>query len=166
METNYEILENQGRKLFMDFALNLPEVDHIHFTQGQFNSTDIYYMSGYAETFSELKTRDYKHTQRWNGTPDGWIFEKHKWNELKAINATAHTHSTYINIFQDAMVVWDLTHMKEEEMGWFWKKTNKNHLCQEKIWKEVCFLPISKASHIYLHEFKIENTKHNLNQNP
>jgi hypothetical protein len=150
----------------MQFALAHTEIDHVYFNKDQFNQTDIFYMSGYAQTVAELKTRDYSYTQTWNGTPNGWIFEKGKWNEFKAINKTAHTYSAYINIFQDAMVIWDLTFMKEEDFEWRWKKCQKNHLCKEKVWKEVCYLPVSKASHIYLHQFKIENTKHNLNQTP
>ena len=165
--SNYDILETQGRKLFMEFLAKEPtEIDYIYFNKDQFNCTDVYYMSGYSQVVAEIKTRDYDHTMTWRGTPEGWIFEKGKWNEFKAINKTAHTYSHYVNIFRDAMVVWDLTHMKEEDMGWKWKLTNKNHLCKEKVWKEVCYLPLNKASHIYLHKFNIENTKENLNQTP
>jgi hypothetical protein len=153
----YQKKEATGRKLFQDFANKvLHQVHNINFTKDDYDSTDVYYWSGYGQTVAEIKTRDYNHTQTWNNT-EGWIFEKRKWDELKAIQMSAYTDTAYICIFRDAMVIWDLTQFKEP--NWIEKECWENHECKRKVLKKVAYLKVSEASHVFKNQFQFKNKK-------
>ena len=146
------IKEAQGRSLFQNYAqTHLTGITAINFIEDPFSSIDCYIVSGRSYCTCEIKTRDYKHNHFFSNK--GWVLEKTKYDAMmKGADPSGETgeRALYINIFNDALVVYDLTEMPLVfRSEWL----REEHTSTKKVKKQVCYLPIKYASHIYLNKF-------------
>lgn len=150
----FEANELKGREQFKTFAESKhPNIYSIQFKSDNYSRTDVLYWSGsgqnWSVTNSEIKTREYNHNKIFYGNAEPcWLLEKTKYDELKALEKKEFTNSTYINIFPDGkMVIWDLTNtiINEWSDKMLWETNEK----KRKIKKQVAYLKLSEASHIF-----------------
>lgn len=151
MENNYVKYEADGRTLFNNWCFNNSEpIAELQFEANQYSRTDCTFFSGsnfQHRVVAEIKTREHNHNTSFNGTPAGWIYEKGKHDKMiNNIKAGINTAAYYINIFPDAIVVWNVTELNPT---WTRKLCFENHKRENKVMKDVCYLPLSAASHIY-----------------
>lgn len=96
------------RLMFKEFRnrQNDFKIKHISFVE-EADSWDVIYLSGQTEYLAEIKTRD-KKFQDWD--QEGWILEEYKYNALCELQKKSKRplKKTYVNIFKDAVVIWDL----------------------------------------------------------
>ena len=142
------IKEAQGRSLFSAFTITQPEIKSLIFIEDPFSSIDCNFISGSCYVTSEIKTRDYKHDHFYS--KKGWVLEKTKYDAMmqgQDPNEPTQERAFYINIFQDAIVVYDLSEMF---LTFKWELLREEHTSTKKVWKNVAYLPISQAAQITL----------------
>ncbi len=97
--------------MFKDFRdeRNDFDITHVSKVEGS-ESWDVIYLSADTKYIAEVKVRD-KKLKSWDH--EGWILEEYKYNKLKWLQEKAKakgntTSIVYVNIFQDAVVIWNL----------------------------------------------------------
>lgn len=151
-------MEEKGRQLFEQFFNKNKhfEIECINFFKEKFNTVDVEYYSGFTnftKTYAEIKTRKYLSTKKWDDKPEGWILEKHKYDQLKKKIGNTIDRMVYINIFLDGIAIWDLTYFIDK-YDWYIEVLSTDHYREEKKEKFVKFLKIEDATHFFKHDFK------------
>lgn len=151
MDEYYKKAENKCRNLFTQFVkkMSTGSIWDIKYEQANmYSRTDGYYMSAFTEVITELKVRDYNHTNTWNGRPEGWVFEKIKYDALMASEVK---DKTFIIIFRDKVCIWNIDQMKD--IKWQDELLSSNSVNNpgksSKRIKTVTYLKIEQASHIF-----------------
>lgn len=148
MENDYQKAETKCRKQFSEFVASAnTQLWNLIYQKDDFESTDVIMMSGACDVIAELKIRDYYHTKTWNGMPEGWVFEKLKFD---ALMSSIYSDKYFIIIFRDKVVVWNIESLKNK-IKWQIDMLRKSSVggSLEKKEKEVTYLPIEWASHIF-----------------
>ena len=141
-ENIYQQYERIGREQFKKYCDTNQEIWNLQFTDGPYDRYDGVMISGYSLVAIEIKKRKHPHDMEWKGEPKGFIFEKTKYDGLKEADAD---EQFFITIFEDAIVCWNITHMKP---NWIKRKYASNHTRQMKMDKEVTYLTLEESSHI------------------
>lgn len=106
------------------------------------DSWDVIYLSAGTEYLAEIKVRD-KALDSWDH--EGWIIEEYKYKKLSELQSKSRRPLTkaYVNIFKDAIVIWDLDKVKPE----FFKRDSKQMTVQNKgrVIKSVAYLKSSQG---------------------
>lgn len=104
------IRERLALQSFKEFREDDFKITHISKVEGQ-ESWDAIYLSAGTEVLAEIKVRD-KNYKDWDH--EGWILEEYKYNALKAlqIQSKRPIKIMYINVFKDAVILWDLDEVK------------------------------------------------------
>lgn len=142
----YQKYEQTCREHFTAWAKTQPTIYDIEYETNDYCSTDATYYSGFTKTKVELKKRKHLHTKKWEGRPDGFIFEKTKYDDLML--ATDCPDKTFITIFLDKVVIWNIGVMNLEFKPDLLSKNTANNPKNEKKLKDVVYLTIEQASHI------------------
>ena len=103
----------------------------LYFFPDRYSPADGYYYSAGTKVVFELKLRNYKAQHKFTDPfPPGWILEIEKYSELKSMqeNEDEKCQYLYINIFTNAVVAWDLTHMTIDDDEWKIGVFNRNHV--------------------------------------
>jgi hypothetical protein len=140
---NYQEYERIGREQFKKFSETNNQILNLTFSEGEYDRYDGTMLSGYSLVSIEIKKRKHSYNTMWQGQPEGFILEKTKYDGLKSVDCD---EQMFITIFDDGIVIWNLTHMKPE---WITRKYASNHTRQMKMNKEVTYLTLEQASHIY-----------------
>ena len=160
MQNKFEIMEQNGRNILLNYFTNNPElqVDQILFEIDNYASTDCVYWSGlsFNKTYAEIKTRSYSKDKTWQAQPQGWIFEKIKWKALQSKIKGTTNRACFIVICQDAILIFDVTNKFKEEDFVFYNYST-NYKKQFKKDKEVTWLTNDQASHILPFNFNFNN---------
>lgn len=141
-ENIYQEYERIGREQFKSFCDSNPQIWNLQFTEGAYDRYDAKMYSGYSLIAVEIKKRKHPHDMEWKGEPSGFIFEKVKYDGLKA---TDSDEQFFVTIFEDAVVIWNITNLNPK---WITRKYASNHTRQMKMDKEVTYLKLEEASHI------------------
>ena len=140
-----EKLEQTCRETFLSWTLTNEAIWDVYFTPGKWDRTDCTYFSGITPVICELKKRKHLHTTRWNGRPDGFVFEKIKFD---ALMSSPITSKHFVVIFLDKIVIWDIASLKND-LVWNKEMLSSDHTCSNDVEKTTCYLTIKQASHIY-----------------
>jgi hypothetical protein len=152
--TGYELKELCGRKCF-DKTFDLYQTH----TLPQYHPYDTNYFSGYSTFNAEIKCRNFNINDTFRGKPNGWMLERHKYDELKKTT----DEITYINFFHDGYVIWNLTNSIITEWYLYDMPVNNQSDDDSTRFKQVAYLPLSAASHIHYKSYNFEQIKSNIN---
>ena len=139
----FQQFENKGRGKFLEFSKTNDRIWAISFSEKRFDSWDVKFFSGLTSFVGEIKNRDIESTKIWPNQPEGFILEKKKYDCL-------HSHpeetKAFITIFNNELVIWDITKLKPE---WIEMKYATTHKRENKRIKVVSYLTLGMATYRY-----------------
>jgi hypothetical protein len=123
-------------------ASGIQSIYYVDYKTEKYDSVDCIYGSGATEYAAELKLRDHNSSKTWPGCPEGWIFEKVKYD---ALMEHKYKGKIYVVMFNDVTCFWDVGNLNLE---WFEGSYSGTHDRSYKKKKIVTYLQLKDASHI------------------
>lgn len=166
MKTEMEIAEMAGRVCLHNFIKQEPSIYDQKYIYNRYSHHDGFFFSSFTQYFFELKGRKINHTYN-----KGFVIKKSKYDFLKQMSQELKDSGEYnfemlfINVCLDAVVIHNISDFDVDDEAWFeeiQQKTNyEDKTLQKKI---VTYLPLSAASHVFLHKSDLAGTFNNLKQ--
>lgn len=132
--------EKKGRDIFKKLIDS--KCYDFNFSNEEFSSWDVMFISGITSIAAEIKNRDIPSTIQYKDG-NGFILEKTKYDGLKKLGLD---RSIFFTIFTDQMVGWDITDMNPE---WQQKLYSSDRFRRRKIMKTLTYLHLTGATYFY-----------------